>query len=271
MIKSSLFTKKKTNFFEQDYVDYSIELKTGPVIIQLESTDAIFSRYIKSRYLDFLSDEAKGAATYYVRFYSYQPGLEFKSHETEDFIFGSILFNNIFNYRQHKKNGRLDVILPLSYIDWEIDNILKLYFSGISLNHNVLLIHASAIIKDNKAVLFTGPSGAGKSTISSLSQYEVIHDDIIAISILEDNRFYLRTIPFKIGYKKREFIGEVNGFYRIFQSNITRVEDINKQTQLMHILFSVWNFDTFKALQTISKADIMNYCTSLSMRITVKN
>jgi hypothetical protein len=49
---------------------------------------------------------------------------------------------------------------------------------------SAFLIHSSAVIKNNKALLFIGPSGIGKSTAANILQ-EKIADDLVAVKEME--------------------------------------------------------------------------------------
>ena len=64
--------------------------------------------------------------------------------------------------------------------------------------HDYFVLHGSAIVRDNKAIVFTGCSGAGKSTLAmamSLRGCPVITDDVIAIRYDEEKK--LKIIPSK--------------------------------------------------------------------------
>lgn len=266
-IHHMIFSKKEKQVLNENNFagSYSVVLEIGEITIQLESEDDDFSRYIRANYLHF---ESSKPAIYLIRFYKYNKKLKWDNIETDNHSYQFMDFDERFFYRLHKQKNELDIVLPETYKSWEIDNVLKMYFSSISLNHNMILLHTSAIVKDGKAILFTGQSGAGKSTIAGLSELPLIHDDIIALSITEDSKFHLRTIPFKVHYENRNFTGEIAGFYRIIQDKTTYVENIPKNEQLVHLLFSVWNFDKFKRSETENR--IMDYCLLALKRFSVK-
>lgn len=68
------------------------------------------------------------------------------------------------------------------------------------LNYNGFYLHASTIVKDNRAYLFSGPSGVGKSTHTKLWQQlfgeevRVINDDKPALRYV-DGRWYAYGTP----------------------------------------------------------------------------
>ena len=66
------------------------------------------------------------------------------------------------------------------------------------ISHNGFLLHASAVVYENEAYLFSAPSGTGKSTHTSLwvkefSGAEILNDDKPAIRIFEDGIFVYGT------------------------------------------------------------------------------
>lgn len=76
-----------------------------------------------------------------------------------------------------------------------------LFYKGL-LNHNGCLLHASAVVIDNEAYLFSADSGIGKSTHTSLwlkylseKKPFILNDDKPAIRIMEDG-IYAYGTPF---------------------------------------------------------------------------
>lgn len=72
--------------------------------------------------------------------------------------------------------------------------LIKAYLLGTSFGlllkqRNIIAIHGSSILINNKAVIFTGESGAGKSTITTTFRkngFKFLSDDVSAIEINED-------------------------------------------------------------------------------------
>lgn len=73
-------------------------------------------------------------------------------------------------------------------------NMIRLYLLGtcmgaLLMQRHILPLHGSAVVIEGKAYAFIGESGAGKSTLAAafVSQgYELLSDDVIAVSISED-------------------------------------------------------------------------------------
>ena len=195
-----------------------------------------------TRYLDFDTGEEPD---YLINIWPHQKLASTTVREDDSYFYNVVTFDEKFYYRHHKHAEVLDVILPATFKFWEIDNFLKLFFSSRCLNHGTILLHASGIIRDDKVVLFTAPSGTGKSTIAGLSGCPIIHDDIIALEQLPEQRFRLYTIPFKVGYKAVEHYCSQIDLYRIYQSADTFIEETSSPEQLAILLFGLWSFDHF--------------------------
>lgn len=214
-----------------------------------------------TRYVDFSTTTA---SSYHINIWPHQKLSDTRPHEDENYYYNVLTFDEHFYYRQHKREENLDIILPVSFKFWEIDNFLKLFFSSRCINHGSILLHVSGIIQDGKAILFTGPSGTGKSTIAELSGCEIIHDDIIALQLLPNKRFRLYTIPFKVGYKKVEYECSVVDFYRIYQSSETFVEEVSMPERLALLLFGLWSFDHLQGANSVDyNQRTLAYCHQL--------
>lgn len=95
------------------------------------------------------------------------------------------------------QNGEKIIVSPMEGSD---QDKIRLYILGtcmgaLLMQRKILPLHGSAIAINGKAYAFVGRSGAGKSTLASalLSKgYQLLSDDVIAISLSEDN------IPFVI-------------------------------------------------------------------------
>lgn len=84
-----------------------------------------------------------------------------------------------------------------------IANDVRLFLLGSCLGailhqRKVLAMHASAIVHEGKAVLFTGISGAGKSTTANafrLKGYKMLTDDVCPIQFMEGKPYALSGYP----------------------------------------------------------------------------
>src|SRR3989339_95881 len=79
----------------------------------------------------------------------------------------------------------------------QLELIIKTVLYRLLSCHRGMMLHSSASLIKNQAMLFVGPSGAGKSTVSQLlaGQYPVLADDLVAIRQI-GKRFYFYQLPF---------------------------------------------------------------------------
>ncbi|MBO1579751.1 aldolase [Bacillus sp. XF8] len=90
------------------------------------------------------------------------------------------------------QNGEKIIVSPMKGSD---KDKIRLYILGtcmgaLLMQRKILPLHGSAIAINGKAYAFIGRSGAGKSTLASalLSKgYQLLSDDVIAVSLSEDN------------------------------------------------------------------------------------
>ncbi len=63
-------------------------------------------------------------------------------------------------------------------------------FGAVLHQRGILPLHASSVVKDNRAYVFMGPSGSGKSTLAAAFQkrgYRLLADDITVVSVVPPN------------------------------------------------------------------------------------
>jgi len=101
----------------------------------------------------------------------------------------------------------------------------------LSLKHNIILLHASAIVVDNSGHIFLGPSGAGKSTITSfIPPTSILADDCVVLK--KEKREYViypssfdRTKAPKITCIKKN----LNNIYILKKSDKTYLEKCSEE------------------------------------------
>lgn len=87
--------------------------------------------------------------------------------------------------------------------DHQIDLVFVDILKRLLIEKGDFILHASTILANNKAYLFTGKSGIGKSTIASifLGTYTCIGDDLICIR-KDKSRYVAYSLPLKTKIKK---------------------------------------------------------------------
>jgi energy-coupling factor transporter ATP-binding protein EcfA2 len=95
-------------------------------------------------------------------------------------------------------NGNLIIIDPVPGADAKGIRLFLLsnLFSAILYQRNLIPLHSSGIIHNNKAVLFCGKSGAGKSTLTTYLQqqgFKIFTDDVCVMR--QKNGSFLEAVP----------------------------------------------------------------------------
>ena len=70
-------------------------------------------------------------------------------------------------------------------IPYAIDSVLRIVHTLLLSAEGGFLLHASSVVRNGRAFLFTGPSGAGKTTIVGLAPHDV--------TVLTDEISYVRS------------------------------------------------------------------------------
>ncbi|MBQ7800868.1 MAG: hypothetical protein IJ375_00925 [Oscillospiraceae bacterium] len=131
-------------------------------------------------------------------------------------------------------------------------------FHSRLLEHNGLYLHASAVVKDGKAFLFSGRSGAGKSTHTSLWQQElgedvvVINDDKPALRCL-DGVWYAYGTPWcgKDGIN-RNMKAPLAGICFLKQAKHNQIRRLSAQEALQRLLGqTIWKVYEVKYLDLL--------------------
>lgn len=112
------------------------------------------------------------------------------------------LLYDIFMYRSIHPDARLHIYDSRAEIEISssrdndfyalsaFNNAMILSFVNFTLEHNTLLLHSSAVMKDNKVFLFLGKSGTGKSTharmwLENFDDAQLLNDDHPIIRLSE--------------------------------------------------------------------------------------
>lgn len=97
-------------------------------------------------------------------------------------------------------NGNIITIEPAKNADFDDIRLFLLgsCFGAVLHQRKTLAMHASAIVHEGKAVLFTGISGAGKSTTANafrLQGYKMLTDDVCPVVFKNNQPFALPGYP----------------------------------------------------------------------------
>ena len=139
-----------------------------------------------------------------------------------------------------------------------LNNAVMICFAFSGAYHNILLIHASVPMINDKAYLFLGKSGTGKSThcklwLNNFEGAELLNDDNPAIRIHPDGNIYVYGTPWSGKtpcYRPlRRYIG---GFLRLEQAPVNEITRLHTLQGFATILSScstmIWDSPSYKKI-----------------------
>lgn len=152
-----------------------------------------------------------------------------------------------------------------------LNNAIMICFAFSGAYHNILLIHASVPMIDDKAYLFLGKSGTGKSThcklwLKNFEAADLLNDDNPAVRVHPDGNIYVYGTPWSGKtpcYRAlRKLVG---GFLRLEQAPFNEISRLHPVQALASVLSScstmVWDNPSYKKIcdtvtQVISRTPV---------------
>lgn len=103
---------------------------------------------------------------------------------------------------------------------------------------DAIMLHASSVVMDGRALLFCGPSGIGKSTVVELLNMPILSDDYVLIR-RDGKRFIAYSTPFgKGGWKANPGHAEVRAIYYLKQDEMLLLRRLRHDEALSYSLYS---------------------------------
>ena len=147
-------------------------------------------------------------------------------------------------------------------------NFLRLIFSYLVIREKRgALLHAAAVAKDNRGLVFVGPSGAGKTTIARLAKgYTVLDDELVLLKRVRKDFF---IFPLPAAGAKPNFTSAKNqpyllqAIFFLVQDRSLSIKELTKAQALAKI-YSLPAIATESSLQE----GIFSFFTSLVERVS---
>ncbi|MEG1312091.1 MAG: hypothetical protein RSD47_08815 [Romboutsia sp.] len=122
-------------------------------------------------------------------------------------------------------NGNKIIIEPIENSNYEHlkSYLLSRSFAILLFQRNMVALHGSTILFDNKAYTFCGHSGAGKSSLGAalcMEGYKMLSDDLSVISF-KDDKPYIEP-----GFAQHKLCNDTVEYFKINNENLNKVDYI---------------------------------------------
>jgi hypothetical protein len=128
---------------------------------------------------------------------------------------------------------------------YSLDTVIRIVHTLVLARQGGMLMHASSVIRDGKAYLFSGASGVGKTTISRLAPPEahVLTDEISYVRRHEDG-FRAHGTPFcgDLGRPGENLQAPLAGIYLLAQGQENRVDPLSGSEAVRGLMSNILFF-----------------------------
>lgn len=255
--------KGKKFYFNLNFFSIELELKENLYGIfekkfKNKKEKVNFSPIILNANISSLKKENLSNREYNINFYE----------KGKNLIFSSPNFSAITNLEDLKKTKLAIFNLEEKIYADEIENFLRVYSALILKNFNSFLLHSSAVLIKDSALVFFGPSGAGKSTIAKIFKkegFKTLSDDL---NVLNYNNFVkIFSSPFLSEIKEVEKgIFPVKKIFYLKKDKKNFIEKIPKISQKAYLISCIPVLNFIKYYQE----EIFNIVSNVTDKIEVE-
>lgn len=118
-------------------------------------------------------------------------------------------------------------------------------YQFLSLNKGNLVMHASAVAKNDRAYVFLGPSGSGKSTVAEASaSHAVLSEELIGV-LTQKRQMRAFSIPYQSDVRFTHRINKyfkIAGLFKLVKDGKNYLKPIPKPQALADFLILPYNF-----------------------------
>jgi len=213
-----------------------LNLNIGDIKIEVIFEEEIF---LERRFAGFLSNNGSSAVLKLkvckydnpIFFDYFSPNMVDVHFEDERIVIERMDLKGYLDF--NTLNGQVEISTENSF-----DSFLRVAFSLILPGMDGLAIHASSLVRNEKAYVFPGKSGAGKTTIVRLTPEATLLTDEISIIRRIGTRPLAYGVPFHgdIGIPGENVNAPVTGLFFPIQGKESYIEEIGVKSALQRLM-----------------------------------
>jgi len=190
-----------------------LTIEVGSEVISVVFQDEKFLEAVRQIYLPFMSNKKP---QYLIKV---EISRRCDAHAGSDTVISSLDAAGIYTIESGEFKGILDLkkksgtlYLSAGWSQEILVSALTNLCMATLFKKGAMVFHASAVVKNNKAYIFSGPSGAGKSTVARVSRnYRILSEELIGF-FRRNNTFRAFALPY---IEDTRFTWRTNGSFRV--------------------------------------------------------
>ena len=152
---------------------------------------------------------------------------------------------------------------------YSLDSVLRILHTVLLAEQGGMLMHASSVVLDGRAYLFTGVSGAGKTTISRLApdNAHLLTDEMSFIR-LEDGEYFAYGTPFagELAIPGANIRAPLAGIFLLAQGPENRIDPLDASARVRAVMANILYFAKDDALT----GKVFDNAIALAARVPVQ-
>lgn len=152
---------------------------------------------------------------------------------------------------------------------YSLDSVLRILHTVMLAEQGGMLMHASSVVLDGRAYLFTGVSGAGKTTISRLAPENAhLLTDEMSFIRLEDGEYFAYGTPFagELATPGANMRAPLAGIFLLAQGPDNRIDPLDASAGVRAVMANILYFAKDDALT----ARVFDNAIALAARVPVQ-
>jgi hypothetical protein len=220
-----------------------LTIAIGGLRTAILTSDAGVAAAVQARYKSFLST---GSADWSIEMAARPPAGPSSPEDLEVRQDGG---SRRFSVRRPDFTGSLDLSLRRGQValvpgEIAIESFLRIAYTLALVEEGALLVHASCLVRDERAYLFCGPSGSGKTTVARLSPEAIVLTDELPVLRTVDGRVIAHGTPFwgELAYGAEDRSAPLVGIYFLHHDTRHAVAPLERRPALARLLPNVLFF-----------------------------